>query len=358
MAERYRFFDSTAEDERFYTADEFAEYFRTFLSDGIFNGGTNLQVLATGTDMTVKVQPGYAWLRGYMYAVQDEPVTLTHDLPDPTLDRIDRIVLRLDTSLEKRSIRAMILKGEPGAEPVAPQIVRQDNIFDLGIATVRLIAGKSFIEDFQITDTRLDANVCGLVNSLIKADTTNLFVQFQSQWLNWFFTNTNRFHADFDAWFENIRQQYNPFDLDAYFEEHVRPLKKVIAHLNALADAGSRIDDGYVFADPFNGEPIGMVLDDAKTKIVGVATAGTQTVTVQDASAFTPKTEVTIYDDTNLERIVIDSIAGNEITFAGLLQNTFKEGANIARSMCVIDEDANKMKFGGWGQFNVKITEV
>ncbi|ELK43990.1 phage-related tail protein [Brevibacillus agri BAB-2500] len=358
MAERYRFFDSTAEDERFYTADEFAEYFRTFLSDGIFSGGTNLQVLASGTDMTVKVQPGYAWLRGYMYAVQDEPVTLSHDLPDPALDRIDRIVLRLDTSLEKRSIRAMVLKGEPGAEPVAPTIVRQDNVFDLGIATVRLIAGKSYIEDYQITDTRLDATVCGLVNSLITADTTNLFVQFQSQWLNWFHNNTNQFHSDFDAWFANIQQQYNPFDLDAYFEEHVRPLKKVVAYLNAAVDAESRVDDGYVFADPFNGEPIGIVFDDAKTKIIGAAQAGAQTVTVQDASAFAAKTEVTIYDDTSLERIAIESISGNEITFAGLLQNTYKEGANVARSMCTIDTINNKMKFGGWGQYNVHITEV
>ena len=66
--ELYRFFDSIdGEDERFYTADEFAEYFRQVLSSGILNGGTNLQVVCDGNDMNISILPGYAWLEGYMY---------------------------------------------------------------------------------------------------------------------------------------------------------------------------------------------------------------------------------------------------------------------------------------------------
>lgn len=39
MAESYKFFDSIdGTDERYYTADEFAEYFRQFIRNGIFNG--------------------------------------------------------------------------------------------------------------------------------------------------------------------------------------------------------------------------------------------------------------------------------------------------------------------------------
>ena len=65
MAERFRFFDSIdGEDERYYTADEFAEYFRQLVSSGIFNGGTNLQVVCDGTNMDVSILSGYAWLEG------------------------------------------------------------------------------------------------------------------------------------------------------------------------------------------------------------------------------------------------------------------------------------------------------
>jgi hypothetical protein len=201
MPEKSGFFDSTAEDPREYTADEFAEYFRRLLTDGIFNGGTNLKVEASGTDMRIQILPGYAWIQGYMYKVYDEPLYLQHDLPDAQLDRIDRIVLRLDTSLESRSIRAVILKGTPAANPVAPPIVRENNIFDLSLAQVRIIAGKSYIEAFQITDERLDTNVCGLVNSLIQADTTEIFNQFQA----WYNSKTAEFQQEWEDWFATIQ---------------------------------------------------------------------------------------------------------------------------------------------------------
>jgi hypothetical protein len=201
MPEKSGFFDSTAEDPREYTADEFAEYFRRLLTDGIFNGGTNLKVEASGTDMRTRILPGYAWIQGYMYKVYDEPLYLQHDLPDAQLDRIDRIVLRLDTSLEVRSIRAMILKGTPAENPVAPPIVRENNIFDLSLAQVRIIAGKSYIEAFQITDERLDTNVCGLVNSLIQADTTEIFNEFYS----WLETKKNEYQQDWEDWFANVQ---------------------------------------------------------------------------------------------------------------------------------------------------------
>ncbi|RDE19259.1 phage tail protein [Parageobacillus thermoglucosidasius] len=239
MPEKSGFFDSTAEDPREYTADEFAEYFRRLLTDGIFNGGTNLKVEASGTDMKTHILPGYAWIQGYMYKVYDEPLYLQHDLPDAQLDRIDRIVLRLDTSLEVRSIRAVILKGEPAANPVAPSIVRENNIFDLSLAQVRIIAGKSYIEAFQITDERLDTNVCGLVNSLIQADTTEIFNQFQQ----WYEAKTAEYEQNFDFWkgekaqelsdyIDNVKAQW-----DAWFADITQELPNYIDHVKAQWDA-------------------------------------------------------------------------------------------------------------------------
>ncbi|MDT2194842.1 hypothetical protein P7H14_25500 [Paenibacillus larvae] len=73
-----RFFDSTDTDERLYSADEFAEYFRQVLADGVFNGGTNLKVESTGKNMETYIQPGYAWLQGYLYAVKDTKLNLLH----------------------------------------------------------------------------------------------------------------------------------------------------------------------------------------------------------------------------------------------------------------------------------------
>lgn len=178
MAEFYRFFDSTIDDPRKYDADEFAEYFRQILTDGIFNGGTNLQVTCDNSNMKVKVNEGYGWIKGYLYKVDIEGMDLLLDNADVTNDRIDRIVLRWDEV--NRYIKAFVLKGVPAASPIAPSLTRNDDIYEISLAQVRVIAGKSFISGTEITDERLDTSVCGLVNSLIQVDTTVMQQTFDS----------------------------------------------------------------------------------------------------------------------------------------------------------------------------------
>ncbi len=215
MAELYRFFDSIdGEDERSYTADEFAEYFRQVISSGILNGGTNLQVVCSGTDMNVSILPGYAWLEGYLYKINIEPLVFTLDVAHPTQDRIDRVVIRLDKRLEHRYVKAFILKGTPAQTPVAPDITRDENIYELSLAQMKVIAGKSFIEGGEITDERLNTSVCGLANSLVTADTTDIFNQFQAwynsrtaeyqaAWNEWFTSHKNQYQGDWRQWWEN-----------------------------------------------------------------------------------------------------------------------------------------------------------
>jgi hypothetical protein len=187
MAEYSRFFDSTPEDERIYTADEFAEYFRMFLTNGIFNGGTNLKVKCTGSDLGVFIVEGYAWIEGYLYKIADEDLYLPLELPDSNLDRIDRIILRLDKTLEKRHIKAIALKGKPGTEPIAPKLTRDENTYEISLAQVKILAGKSYIESYQITDERFDKNLCGIVTHLFEEiDTTEIFEGFEAEFDNWF----------------------------------------------------------------------------------------------------------------------------------------------------------------------------
>ncbi len=179
MAEKYGFFDSTPEDKREYNMKEFAEYFARVLTNGIFNGGTNLQVTCTGSDINSVLNPGYAWINGYMYR-NDSDLPLAHDLPDSVSDRIDRIVLRLDLSLTGRYLRAFVLKGTPADEPVAPELTRNETVWEISLAQVRIIHGKSFIEAAQIADERLNQDVCGLVNSLVTVDTAAMQAQFDA----------------------------------------------------------------------------------------------------------------------------------------------------------------------------------
>lgn len=91
-----------AEDAEFY-----AEYFNSFIGNGIFpNPSTNFQALAGGS-MKLNIQPGKCWINGY-FGWSDLPEHLTLDLGD-TLDRVDRIVLQLD--LRTRQIALVAKKA-------------------------------------------------------------------------------------------------------------------------------------------------------------------------------------------------------------------------------------------------------
>lgn len=211
MAEKFRFFDSIeGSDERFYTADEFAEYFRLFIRDGIFNGGENLNVGTDGVDLKTFIKPGYAWIEGYLYKIDTENLYLEHDTPDPALNRIDRVVIRLDKSLESRFVKAFILKGTPAATPAAPELTRTDNLYEISLAEVNIIAGKSFIEAYQITDERVDNEVCGLVTHLFEqVNTTEIYNRFEA----WMDEKTAEPDGDFfqewQAWFSEIQDTTN-----------------------------------------------------------------------------------------------------------------------------------------------------
>ena len=96
MAITSGFFKSVNGDRR-YKADFFAEYFASFIANGVFpNQSTGMQVIANG-NMTVSIRSGKAWIKGY-YVNNDADYLLSLCVADGVLKRIDPIVLRLDFS--------------------------------------------------------------------------------------------------------------------------------------------------------------------------------------------------------------------------------------------------------------------
>ncbi|MFS1513057.1 hypothetical protein VQL36_11560 [Chengkuizengella sp. SCS-71B] len=179
MAEKYSFFNSTNEDQRTYEAQDWADYFSKFLTSGIYhqNNIPKLEVKADGDDMRSTVETGNAFIKGFSYENTSD-LYLTHDLPEPDMDRIDRIVLRLDKNISNRYVKAFVVKGVSSADPQPPALQRDEWIYEISLAQVRVIAGKSFIEQSQITDERFDEDLCGLVSSLISVPTNEM----QQEW--------------------------------------------------------------------------------------------------------------------------------------------------------------------------------
>lgn len=189
--EKSSFFNSVNHDRKYITSD-FAEFFSSLVTSGVFpNPSSNLQVVSN-SDMTVDLSIGPAWINGYHY-INDSILILPIAVADGVLDRIDRIVLRMDTA--GRAINSVVKKGVFASSPVAPILQRDSDGYELGIADIYVAAGVTSISQANITDLRMDTSLCGWVNSLIQADTKAIFDQYQA----WFTAQSAIYNTDMVA---------------------------------------------------------------------------------------------------------------------------------------------------------------
>lgn len=168
MAQHYKFFNSTHDDPRTYQAGDFAEYFRSVLSAGLLhvNKVPGLKTFVESGALRTYVAPGKAMINGHLYENTGDEY-LNHSLPESSADRIDRIVLRLDLRNSERNILLHIKEGDPSSSPVAPTLQRDNFIYELSLAQVRVRANTASLQASDLIDERLDKNLCGLVYSML-----------------------------------------------------------------------------------------------------------------------------------------------------------------------------------------------
>lgn len=178
--------------DRKYKAEDFAQYFATFIGNGIFVKPSDcLQVMAVTNAMKVIIRPGKAWVNGY-YLINDEDYSLSLAVGDTSLNRIDRIVIRLDFLERKMSVE--VKKGTLSASPVAPTLKRDADAYELALADIYVAKGALTITQASITDTRLNNSLCGMMHAVVnQVDTTSIFNQYQSWFNSYSVTKANEF---------------------------------------------------------------------------------------------------------------------------------------------------------------------
>ena len=251
MAEKSSFFTSLNGDRK-YKASDFAEYFKTFIGNGVFpNPSSNLQVIANG-DMTLTISPGFAWINGYMYHNTDNLI-LTVDHSDSALKRVDRVVIKCD--FVNREIKTYIKKGTFSQSPVAPALERSVDAYELCVAEIQIDNNVVAIQQSKITDTRLNNEVCGIVTQTVETiDTTALFNQieaykqeFELQNMNWFNATTVKLGDDFNIWFDTVKGILNE-DVAGNITNRLLTLEDKVNNLDLIASKvtmndGSTVED-------------------------------------------------------------------------------------------------------------------
>ena len=189
--EKSSFFNSVSHD-RTYKAEDWAEYFASFIGNGSFPvPSTGLQVVA-GSGMNVTVRAGKAWINGYFYQNTGD-LTVQLATADGQLNRIDRIVVQWN--LTNRTITTKVKSSGFSASPSAPAVQRDADIFELVLADVFVAAGVTAITQSRITDQRLNTSLCGVVAAVVDQ------------------IDTAAFNAQLQAWFAEYEslseEQYN-----------------------------------------------------------------------------------------------------------------------------------------------------
>lgn len=147
-----------------YDADDASGYLATRQS-GVYSAEEDFAVSISG-ELSLTVSAGQAWVRPSRFKgrsiIMEQPTTLTLTTADPVRTRIDRVVLRYDAAA--RQTRLQVLEGTPdSASPTAPAITRTALVYDLCLAEITRPAGSTAITAANLTDTRADEDVCGVM---------------------------------------------------------------------------------------------------------------------------------------------------------------------------------------------------
>lgn len=162
-----------------YSAEDVATHLCTRTS-GVYAKNRNFAASITGTRQ-VTIAPGLAWMnyddfKGVSVCSREDTVLTVPDA-DNTLNRVDRVVLQFDTASNLTAIR--LKTGTPAVAAQPPDILQNHNQYELGLCTISVPAGSAAISAADLTDTRADEDVCGVMRDGVTSIPT---AQLIAQW--------------------------------------------------------------------------------------------------------------------------------------------------------------------------------
>ena len=274
-----------------YSAEDVATYLCTRTS-GVYAKDSNFAVSITGTRQ-ITIAPGLAWInyddfKGVSVCSREDTVLTVPDA-DNTLNRVDRVVLQFDTSSNLTAIR--LNTGTPAVAAQPPDILQNHNQYELGLCTISVPAGSAAVTSADITDTRADENVCGVMRDGVNGIPT---AQLQAQALAMMTQLSTELHAKLAALNAAIAAVesgsfYTKAEADAKFGTPYSLPAATVSTLGGVK-VGDYLDiapDGTLSAKTLNDKIAAAVAVKSEPRLVwsGKTTIGrrkTQTINVQD----------------------------------------------------------------------------
>ena len=282
----YALFYKSVNGDRIYDDSSFEHLLKKFFTSGVFLN--DLQV-TSNNDMTVNVGTGYVNADGKVKIFESD-TTLHIETAGATYPRIDSIVLERNDA--ERDVFLKVVKGGYSSDPVAHVPVRRDGVYQLVIAQILVNAGAVKITQANITDTRSDMELCGFVAGAVKQiDFSQIQEQFNAYmvtYAEYIADYAEQMQADFEAWFENIRNQLDE-DAAGHLQNQIDDVKAEMellggSKIEVLVDGGIEYNTvGLPLNLEINGKTYSAEVTPEKVAVfTGVLENGTANITLID----------------------------------------------------------------------------
>jgi hypothetical protein len=191
-------------------------------------------MVTPGIGMQCLVDVGRAWFNS-AWIYNDAKLPLNIDQSDVLMDRIDAVVIEVDTTIAVRDSYIKIIKGTPHAIPQRPEVIQIDKFNQHVLAYIHIHA-----KAVTITQTDITYNVgtsdCPYVTGILQiTNIDNIVAQWQAQWNNF----TARHQVEIEMWIEDMKNSLDGDIATSLAAQIYKTNKVTLATLYAADWAGS-----------------------------------------------------------------------------------------------------------------------
>lgn len=218
MAFTFGFYNSSNHDRR-YNAIQISMIFDGIIRDGVYATiGKCFVVKASPNENTVIVQPGRAWF-DHTWNYNDADLPVQADQSEIILDRIDALVIDVNSNEEFRQNGIVWVKGVPSQNPVKPTLINNLEHHQYPLCYVYRKANTEVIKQEDITNT-VGTSECPFVTGILETiDIDDLILQWKDQWAQFILIYEKSAedwieeqHDNFEQFYLEFKNQMNAFE--------------------------------------------------------------------------------------------------------------------------------------------------
>lgn len=196
------FFNSVDHD-RLYDATDISRLFDGLIRDGIFASIGDCLVVKQSNKMNVTVGTGRAWFN-HTWSYNDALYPVTIPPSEILMDRIDAIVLEINSVESVRANSIKLIKGTPASTPTKPALKNTKEVHQYPLAYVKVGKEVTSIRQADIENC-VGTSACPFVTGILEVISIEKLIPQWRDILNRFVEENT---ANFNTWMNGEKQDY------------------------------------------------------------------------------------------------------------------------------------------------------